>query len=295
MDLRHARYFLAVADERNFTRAAVRLGIAQPPLSQQIKALEEELGAQLFRRLPQGVELTDAGVAFLDEARTLLRQAEHAKSVVAQIAQGYGGRLRLGYTTSAAFHPIVGATVRAFRARFPNVDLAFSEADRAELLRLVAEDGIDAAFVRPGRNERCHVLLDEPTMIVLPESHRCARTRALRLNALTGETLLLFPRRAGPAFYDEVIAACHRAGFEPGRVFDVPQITTMPNFVAAGIGIAIVPASLCAIAVHGVTFVKIRGEAPVAPLALAVSDHVSKTVDNFTALASSFGSMPISI
>jgi DNA-binding transcriptional LysR family regulator len=292
MELRHVRYFLAVAEELNFTRAAERLGIAQPPLSQQIKALETELAAPLFRRLPHGVDLTVAGLAFLEEARALLRQAEHARQSVALVAGGFVGRLRVGMTGSAAFHPIVIESMRRFHERFPNIEFALQQHDTDMLCGLIDDGGLDVAFVRsnPGTRTSENVLrfTGEATVAALPAHHRLAESRSLELSMLTGERLLLFPRRAGPTFYDEIIAACHRANFEPQRILEVPQITSMPSFVAAGLGVALVPQSLSAMALPGLTYVSIVGEVPVAPLALW-SGATSPVTANFVSIATETG------
>ena len=153
MELRHIRYFLAVAEELNFTRAAKKLGLGQPPLSQQIRSLETELGAPLFRRVPRGAELTDSGKAFLPEAQAILAQAERAKEIARRGARGELGRLRVGFTSSAAFTRIVQNTIRLFRENYPNVDLSLEEEETTTLLERLSEQSLDAAFIRPGRND----------------------------------------------------------------------------------------------------------------------------------------------
>lgn len=282
------RYFVALAEELNFTRAAERLGIAQPPLSQQIKALETELGTPLFRRLPHGAELTIAGLAFLEEARALTRQAERAQRTVARIANGRSGRLRIGLTGSAAVHPVVVRAFRTFRAQYGDVELAISQHDTDTLFGQLRDGSLDCAFVRPGSGTKPSATLvrfpDEPTMVALPATHARARARRIHLATLREETLLLFPRRAGSAFYDEIIAACHRVDFDPQRTLEVPQITAMPSFVAAGLGIALVPRSLSVIALPEVAYVAIAGDAPVATLALAAESD-SPVTRNFVAIA----------
>jgi DNA-binding transcriptional LysR family regulator len=290
MELRHIRYFLAVAEELNFTRAAVRVGIGQSPLSQQIRALEAELGAALFRRVPQGAELTTAGLAFLPEARATLQQADRATHAARRGAKGNLGRLRLGYTSSAGFNGIVPAVLRTFQAQYPAVDLTLEEASTARLLeRLLAAD-IDAAIIRPGRADpedvRVLLLDDEVMTLVLPADHARAGADGLGLDEVKDEPFVLFPRDAGPSLFDEVIAGCRRAGFEPVLGQIAPEITSVGNLVAAGFGVSVVPVSIAQVRVAGVVYVPILGEPLLARLALATrpADH-SVIVANFVALA----------
>jgi DNA-binding transcriptional LysR family regulator len=296
MELRHIRYFLAVAEEMNFTRAAKKVGIGQPPLSQQIRSLEEELGAPLFRRVPRGVELTDSGKVFLPEAQAILAQAERAKKIARRGARGELGSLRLGFTSSAAFTRIVQNTIRVFRENYPNVELTLEEEDTTTLLEGLSEQTLDVAFIRPGRNDpdgvQVHRLFDETMMIALPSNHRLVKASSLPLSAVAKDRFLLFPRSAGPGFFDEIILACRRAGFEPRMGYEAPQITSVGNMIAAGLGVSIVPISIATqVCVAGVKYLKIIGEAPKASIALAIRpDEQSVTVKNFVTLAKGFKS-----
>src|SRR5215510_9439384 len=148
MELRHLRYFLAVAAEGHITRAADKLGMQQPPLSQQIRALEHELEVQLFRRLPRGVELTSAGEAFLAAARSIMDQIEHARTSTRRASRGEVGRIAVGFTTSAPFHPFVPRVIRSFNETYPSVSMALEENGSIELLSSLWEQRLDAAFVR---------------------------------------------------------------------------------------------------------------------------------------------------
>jgi DNA-binding transcriptional LysR family regulator len=219
MELRHIRYFLAVAEEQNFTRAAKKVGIGQPPLSQQIRALEDELGTPLFYRLSHGAELTSAGKAFLPEARSMIVQAERAKKMAILGGRGYVGQLRVGFTGSAVFRPIVPEIVRSFHRDHPDVELSFTEEDTTHLLRLLPEKTLDLSFIRPGRQDPEDVEIyrfkDESSMAVLPSGHKLTKKRAIRLSALSDEPFVIFPRSAGASLFDEVIAACRRSGFDP--------------------------------------------------------------------------------
>jgi DNA-binding transcriptional LysR family regulator len=289
MELRHVRYFLAVAEELNFTRGAAKVGIGQSPLSQQIRALEQELGAALFRRLPHGAELTEAGRAFLPEAQATLAQAERAMSAARRGARGESGRLKIGYTSSAAFNPIVPATLRAFRMRYPAVDLSLEEDSTTGLLDRLQGEALDVALIRPGATDpeglRIFPIDQEPMVAVLPIGHPLAEADRLPLSALAAEAFVLFPRAAGPSLFDEVIAACRRAGFEPVLGQVAPEIASVGNLVAAGFGVSIVPASIAQVRVTGVVYIPIRDDARVFRLVLAIRrDNRSVTVRNFTSL-----------
>jgi DNA-binding transcriptional LysR family regulator len=291
MELRHIRYFIAVAEELNFTRAAARIGIGQPPLSQQIRTLEEELGESLFRRLSHGAELTAAGRAFLPEARKMIALSQRAKRTAQRGARGEIGQLRLGFTSSASYCRIVPESLRAFRSKYPEVEFSLMEADTTRLLEHLTRENIDAGFIRPGLNDPTGVLLhrleEEAMVIVLPSRHPLAKFSRLPLSALAGESFVVFPRDAGPAWFDEVITACRQAGFEPILGQEAPQISSVGNLVAAELGVALVPASIASqVKVTGIKYVRIRGDAPVARLALAVRPgEPSVVVQNFVGLA----------
>ena len=273
MELRHLRYFIAVAEERHVTRAAERLGMQQPPLSQQIRALERELDVQLFRRLPRGVELTDAGATLLADARAILAHIEHAFAATKRTARGEQGELAVGFTSSAPFHPFVPRVLRAFRQSFPLVSLALEEAGTTELVTALRGEAVDAAFIRSPVADPAGLtvlaLLEEEMLAVLPTGHALASGKApLALAALAGETFVLYRRPVGPGLYDTIIAACHAAGFSPTVGQEAPRITSTLNLVAAALGVSIVPASLQRLHMEGVVFRRIKGSRPRAPLNL---------------------------
>src|SRR6185437_2550207 len=178
MELRHLRYFLAVAEEGHITRAAERLGMQQPPLSQQIQALERELAVQLFRRKPRGVELTDAGRALLDDARAILAHVDHAFATTRRTARGEQGRIAIGFTSSAPFHPFVPRVIRAFREAYPLVALTLEEGGNTELIEDLRHERVDAAFIRTPLADpegvAINPLLEEPMVAALPDRHRLA-------------------------------------------------------------------------------------------------------------------------
>ncbi|HGY2281771.1 TPA: itaconate degradation transcriptional regulator RipR [Citrobacter braakii] len=273
MELRHIRYFLAVADERHFTRAAAKLGIGQPPLSQQIKDLERELGTLLFRRVPHGAELTEAGIAFYEVVKGIPVAAERATQAAQRIARGESGVLRVGFTASAAFNSVVPDAIRTFKRAYPDVCLQLEEGNTTRLADGLNEGSLDVAFLRPGfgGSERFHLRLfpEEPMVIVLAETHPQAACDRIALHTLKDEAFLLFPREIGLSLYDSVIAACRHAGFEPKIGQLVPQITSVINLVSAELGVSVVPASMRQVNVMGVVYRPIADQIPGAKLALA--------------------------
>lgn len=280
MELRHLRYFVAVAEEKHMTRAARRLGIQQPPLSLQIRALEKELQVQLFRRKPRGVELTDAGLSFLDSARVVLDQVERAVATTRRTARGEQGRLVVGFTSSAPFHPFVPRIFRAFRETSPLVSLELEESGSSELVQQLHSEEIDAAFIRSPVADLVGLtvrpLTEEPMLVALPTGHRLAtaprsgRGSVLRLSALAEETFILYKRPGAPGLYDSIIAACRSAGFSPRVGQEAPRIISTLNLVAAGLGVSIVPSSLRRLQMDGVVYRKLSGTPKLtAPLILA--------------------------
>jgi DNA-binding transcriptional LysR family regulator len=275
MELRHLRYFVAVAEEGHVTRAAERLGMQQPPLSQQIQALERELAVQLFRRKPRGVELTDAGRALLADARAILAHVDHAFATTRRTARGEQGRIAIGFTSSAPFHPFVPRVIRAFREAYPLVALTLDEGGTTELIEDLRSERVDAAFIRTPVADPMGVainpLLEEAMLVALPATHALAADATeLPLAALAAETFIVYRRPSGPGLYDAIFGACHAAGFSPIVGQEAPRIVSTLNLVAAGLGIAIVPASLARMQMDGVIYRPLRsGGQPRAPLLLA--------------------------
>jgi DNA-binding transcriptional LysR family regulator len=288
MELRHIRYFLAVADERHFTRAAARLGIGQPPLSQQIKDLEGEVGAALFHRVPQGAELTAAGEAFLEVVREIPILAERATTAARRAARGETGSLRVGFTASAAFNSVVPSAIRAFRRAYPDVELLLEETNTSHLIAGMQEGRLDAVFLRPGAAGSeafaLRVLSEEPIVLALPTNHPAAKHDEVDLGLLKDDPFVLFPRRNGPTLYDRVITTCREAGFEPRLGQEAPQIASILFLVAAELGVTMVPASMGQLNIAGVAYRPIAGDAPVTRLALAHRrGETSAVVRNFLA------------
>ena len=293
LDLRQLRYFVAVAEEGHVTRAAERLGMGQPPLSQQIKALEGQLGLQLFRRKPRGVELTESGRVLLEEARIILARLEQAERAAQSTARGEQGKLQVGVAATAPFHPFVPQVIRAFREAFPGVSVTMDECLSRQAVQGLKEARLDAAFVRAELPERgeltVHRLIEEPMVVALPASHALAGAPAAAprpLNDFAGETFIAFARVEGPGMFDATLAACLRAGFTPRLGQEAPRITSTLGLVAAGLGVALVPASMRRVHMDGVGYCElVPAERPTVPLHLAVRRGAgSAVVRNFVDL-----------
>ena len=226
MELRHLRYFVAVAEERHFGRAAERLGISQPPLSQQIQSLERELGTQLFHRIPRRLELTNAGEVLLEEARWILARAEQAIRNVERAGRGELGKLCIGFTFAASFNAFVPATIRSFQETYSGVSVTLREADSTALCRALLEGDADAAFIRPPSSDperiQLDALFDEDMLVALPTGHPLEKSTVVPLAALSDQPFILYPRRLAATVYDDIIAGCREAGFTPIVVQEAP-------------------------------------------------------------------------
>ena len=245
MELRHLQYFVAVAEELHFGRAAQRLNMAQPPLSQQIRHLEEELGVQLFQRTRRHVELTDAGQAFLQEARLTLAQAEHAVKIARQAGRGEIGKLTIGFVGSATYEALP-SIIRNFQERYPDVELILRELTTTQQVHALHDKRIHIGILRPPINDDTLVLetlIKEPIVLALPENHPLSRQSSLTVEALAHEHFILFPRHLGPGLYDQIIGLCQQAGFSPQVTQEAIQMQTILGLVATGLGIALIPAS----------------------------------------------------
>ena len=263
MELRHLRYFVAVAHEGHITRAAEKLHMQQPPLSQQIKALEGEIDAALFVRHPRGVALTDAGRSFLADAEAVLAAVDRAAARPA-------ARARRGRPHRRGLHHLGAVPSRWWRApsassgrRRPDVSFVLEESSSGELLAGLREERLDIAFIRSGLADpeglTVHALLQEDMAAALPSRHRLARRPHLTLKDLAAETFILYRRPDGRGLYDVIIAACAAAGFSPHVGQEAPRIVSTLNLVAAGLGITIVPASLSRLPLEGVTYRPLKG------------------------------------
>lgn len=283
MELRHIRYFIAVAEERNFTRAAARLGIGQPPLSSQIKDLEAEIGTQLFHRVAHGAELTSAGTAFLATVRSMPDTAAAAVHAARRAARGETGELSVGVTGTAALNPLFPAAIRSFRRTYPDVELRIVEANSVVLLSSLVEGRLDVAILRPAESDpeelREERLIDEPLVAALPAGHsaaqgdKAAASRPLDLLVLKEEPFILTPRSVGTSLHDAALAACRAVGFEPRLGQPALQIASILSLVAAEFGVSLVPASLGDLNVPGVAFRRLRAPVPHVGLVVAYRKH----------------------
>jgi DNA-binding transcriptional LysR family regulator len=274
MDLRHLRYFVAVAEELSFTRAAERLHMAQPPLSTQIRALEEELGAALFIRDKRRVFLTQAGHELLGRARAVLGAAEEAKAATRHAAAGRTGRVALGYTASSMFTERLPAVLRRFTASHPQIELVLHEMTSLEQLEAIDARSLDVGILRkPDVAAPKGVAIEPwyvaPLVAALPKDHPLVAKRALRIADLDAEPLITYPRDAGVGLYWPVLQLFTRSGARPRIVREALEPALMIGLVSAGIGIAIVPADTCCIQLEGVAYRPLSDPSAVSTLSLA--------------------------
>ncbi|MBW4450371.1 MAG: LysR family transcriptional regulator [Spirirestis rafaelensis WJT71-NPBG6] len=280
MELRHLHYFIAVAEELHFSRAAERLHISQPPLSQQIRSLEDELGVKLFERTKRQVQLTEAGKVFLERSYLVLAQLEQAIAVTQQIGRGEVGRLAIGFVGSATY-TVLPDILSVFREQFPAVELRLHELTTQEQIQALHHKQVDVGIVRsaiiePGLSVEC--ILQESLVLALPETHPLSAQTKVSLFALADELFILFPAKMGPIFYEQIINICQQAGFRPKVAQEAVQMQTIIGLVAAGLGIAFVPASLQNFHRRGVIYRPLQEETPKTGLYLAWRQHDSSPV-----------------
>ncbi len=275
-DLRQLRYFVAVAEELSFTRAARRLNLSQPPLSQQVRALEDDLQVRLLDRTRRRVSLTEPGRLFLGEARKILAQAEAARLVATGAAAGYSGRLRLAYPSSLSFHPALPKSLLRFSKAAPGVQLELSEMYTEEQYDALLAGRIDAGFVRALPKSRqldselhIEVLDHEPLLLALPSTHALAGRKRLYLREVAGEDFVTQPRAFSTTMHDTLARLATHGDFHPPIRQEAQQMTSLLALVSAGIGLALVPASLAAVHLAGVSLVALADEGATLLLAIA--------------------------
>ena len=265
MELRHVRYFVTVAEHLSFARAARALHISQPPLSRQIRALEDELGTPLLARTKRTVALTPAGAALLPEARRLLRDADALKAGARAHAAGEIGTLALGFIGMAAYNVLPGV-LPGFHRLHPGVRLALREATSDVLIAALRQGDIDVALVLPPADDagvEYATLHRDGLVAALPATRREFRGRGpLRLASLAAEPFILFPRKVGTSLYDHIVGLCRRAGFSPRVEQEAIQMQTIVSLVAAGMGVALVPASLMSMRRTGVVYRPLAERSP---------------------------------
>jgi len=286
-ELRLLHYFIAVAEELHFGRAAARLHVTQPGLSQQIQSLERRLGVRLLERTSRQVRLTPAGELLLIESRRLLAETERAVDRVRRTGRGEMGRVTVAAIGSATYE-VVPRLLRAHRLRFPDVELVLREMSTPAQVQALRSGEIDVGLLRVPADTTGlveHTLREDRMALMLPETHPLARRRRIPLRALAREPLILFPAAPRPSWADTVIAACREAGFEPIVAQEAMESATVVSFVAAGVGIAIVPEGLKVLARVGVAYRLVAPPAPVTRLAAVHRDgQLAPAVAGLTAL-----------
>lgn len=299
MELRHLRYFVMVAEERHFTRAAARLNMQQPPLSQQIRALEDELGFELFKRHPKGVDLTAGGQVFLQEAQDILARVKEGSLKASRAAHGIEGQLSIGFTSSAAAHPLIPRIIRAYRERFPGVAVSLKEGSAQQLTESAIDGSVDIGILRAPVSRHQSIafyrLLNEEMLLTLPVGHRLLAGHqagkeppVISLLDLADEQFILVRRPGAPGMYANLIKACLNAGFNPRVAFEVERMLTNVSLVAAGAGISIVPASMRDVHKESVVYCRIADAKPRlhAPITLVCpSFNPQPPLRNFVALS----------
>ncbi|MEO9137834.1 MAG: LysR family transcriptional regulator [Jatrophihabitans sp.] len=272
MELRRIQYFVAVAEECHFGRAALRLQMAQPPLSQQIKQLEAEMGVTLLIRSTRKVELTLAGERFLERARQILASVDDAVEEAGRVAEGLLGSLSIGFTGSATYD-LLPSLARVLRVELPGIDLDLKgEMLTPDQVTALLDGALDLGFLRPPVHSPeidVRVLRREPLIAVLPESHALAGRTKVKLADLSDEPFITYPSHNRSVVYQAVLDACQRSGFTPARVHEVGETSTLVSFVAAGLGVALVPASVQHLKITGANYLPLAGNTEEVELAVA--------------------------
>ncbi|MFA9217837.1 MAG: LysR family transcriptional regulator [Sphingomonadaceae bacterium] len=291
MELRHLRYFVAVAEELSFTRAAERLHIGQPPLSHQIQMLESEVGARLLERSKRWVRLTEAGKLFLDDARRVLALSEQAVQTARRAERGEAGELRVGFTFSTPLTPLFATVVNRYRQRYPGVTLTLHEMATLRQLDALAVRELDLGLVRPPEvaipeGITTEVLREDPLVLVLPLDHPLAQQQAVAISDLQGLPFVMYPKNAGTGIYPQIFRLCREAGFAPTVAMEAAEASTIIGLVAAGCGISVLPSSFDIIRMEGVCYRPLADPAASTTLLLACrKDETAPLVAAFVAVA----------
>ncbi|WP_130803387.1 LysR family transcriptional regulator [Acinetobacter ihumii] len=292
MELRHIRYFLVVADEKSFTRAAQRLGISQPPLSMQIKHLEDEIGTELFFRSAHGADLTPAGEAFLNAVQSIQQRVDDAVNLAQQVANGELGQLRLGFTGTAMLNPVLPHSVRLFQQQYPKIQLRLEEGNSLLLIDRLLNDQLDIALIRPPQHipADLHILtlMNEPLVVVMPLERVIEKDIAIQLQTLKHENFIMAPRSVSAGLHDAVLQACRSHGLEPKIGQNAPQILSIVSLVAANLGVSLVPVSAMQLGIKGVQYLDVAEPKPAVGFSLAYRRNThSQAAINFSSLIQS--------
>jgi len=288
MELRHVRYFVAVAEELHFGRAAKRLYMAQPPLSQQIHQLEEELEVLLFTRTNRHVALTDAGQAFLGEAYKILAQVEQAKLLAQRTARGEVGKLAVGFVSSAAFE-LLPRLLSTHRQQHPQIHVSLHEMEKDQQIAALFARQIQIGLLRPtiASSELCsEIILREPLLLALPSEHSLVSQAQITIYDLVNETFVLQPRHWALGLYDRVMSLCHSAGFSPHVKQEAADTYLIIGLVAANMGVSLVPASVQSLRSQGIVYRRLQGDTTMIEMAMVWRhDDDSPVVKAFLDLA----------
>ena len=295
MELRRLRYFVAVAEELHFGRAAERLDMAQPPLSRQIAQLERDLDVKLFDRSRAQIRLTPAGDTLLDRARTILDQLDSAFHEVTRIGKGSAGRLRIAFVGSAS-HGVLPTIIKSFRSHYPDVDLALSAMNNADLERALVQREIDIAVARPslkGEDYRSIELHREPLVLAMPDNSKLNSKSPIALKSLESETFILYPRRPRPSFADHVLSVLTEEGVAPAETIFAQDYQTAISLVSVGVGLSVVPESVSSTQRPGVFYRPYEGYNPGTGLsAHARRDNTKPHVVNFFKILETYTRKP---
>jgi len=286
VELRQLRYFVAIAEEGNFSRAARRLHVSQPPLSTQIKSLEDELGMRLLERSNRGVSLTAAGSVFYEETRAVLARLEHARGKALRADRGDIGMLAVGFV-SIADYGVLPPALKHFRASFPLVEVQLHELTTDAQIRELRATRLDLGIALAPVDEpdlEFERLLREELVLAAPSGHPAVKgSGAVDLRALAKESFIIPPRAIGPGLYDLIISHCHAAGFAPRITQHARQMQTVVGLVSSGMGFALVPASVRNLKRTGVQYRPLRGKAALVEIGtLRRRDAQSRVRDHFT-------------
>ncbi|MGL4725042.1 MAG: LysR family transcriptional regulator [Scandinavium sp.] len=275
IELRHLRYFVAVAEELHFGRAAARLNISQPPLSQQIQILEHQIEARLFARTNRSVSLTEAGKQFLADSRQILLQVEDAAARAARLHQGETGELRIGFTSSAPFISAVSDTLSRFRRQYPDVHIQTRESNTREQIAPLSEGALDLGLMRkthlPDTLEH-QVILHEPLLAMVPRDHPLAQRESVTLAELVLEPLVFFDPHVGTGLYDDILGLLRRFG-SPAITQEVGEAMTIIGLVSAGLGVSILPASFKRVQLNEMRWLPIADPEAVSEMWLVWAKH----------------------
>ena len=276
IELRHLRYFIAVAEELHFGHAAARLNISQPPLSQQIQILEQQIGARLFARTNRSVSLTEAGRQFLADSRQILSQVDDAAARAARLHHGETGELRIGFTSSAPFIKAVSDTLSTFRRRYPDVHIQTRETNTREQIVPLNEGALDLGLMRNTQlpdTLAWERVLREPLLAMVPRDHPLASQPRVSLRELAREPFVFFDPHVGTGLYDDILGLMRRYDLTPAITQEVGEAMTIIGLVAAGLGVSILPASFRRVQLLEMCWLPIEEQDAVSEMWLVWSKH----------------------